>query len=325
MIRSAIRALSPPGRKARLSVLIFHRVLPEPDPLFPGEVDRQRFDSICQWLRQWFNVLPLDQALSRLAEGSLPDRAAAITFDDGYADNCEIALPILQRHGLAATFFVASGFLDGGCMWNDVLIESVRRSTRAGIDTAGLPCESLGRLGFASIAERRQAIDALVGAVKYMAPAERAEVVAQVASRCGAAVPTDLMMTTEQLRRLRAGGMLIGAHTATHPILARLPASEARHEIRSGRQALESMLDERIGLFAYPNGKPGRDYSPETVEIVRGEGFDAAVSTAWGAAAQDSSLLEIPRFTPWDRNRWKFGLRLARNLAARPTPASVSA
>jgi hypothetical protein len=50
---------------------------------------------------------------------------------------------------------------------------------------------------------------------------------------------------------------------------------------------------------------------------VRGERFDAAVSTAWGAAAQGTSLLEIPRFTPWDRSRWKFGLRLARNLAAK--------
>ena len=59
--------LSPAGRRARLSVLIFHRVLPVPDPLFPDEVDVRRFDAICAWMRQWFNVLPLGEAVERLS------------------------------------------------------------------------------------------------------------------------------------------------------------------------------------------------------------------------------------------------------------------
>ena len=68
------------------------------------------------WVRDWFNVLPLSEAASRLAQGTLPARALSITFDDGYADNREIAAPILQRLGLSATFFIATSFLGGGCM-----------------------------------------------------------------------------------------------------------------------------------------------------------------------------------------------------------------
>jgi peptidoglycan/xylan/chitin deacetylase (PgdA/CDA1 family) len=91
--------LSPAGAGARLTVLIFHRVLLEPNPLFPGEPDAVRFETQMRWIKTWFNVLPLPEAIQRLRVGGLPARAAAITFDDGYADNFTVALPILRRAG----------------------------------------------------------------------------------------------------------------------------------------------------------------------------------------------------------------------------------
>ena len=97
----------------RLSILIFHRVLPRPDPLFPDEIDAAQFDRLMALVAGGYNVLSLGRALPLLATSQLPPRALVITFDDGYADNAEIALPILRRHGLVATFFVASGFQIG--------------------------------------------------------------------------------------------------------------------------------------------------------------------------------------------------------------------
>src|SRR5206468_3278604 len=126
--------LSPQGARGRLTVLIFHRVLPEFDPLMPDVHDAHQFDAVCRSLRRWFHVMPLDLAARRLAERSLPARSLAITFDDGYADNLEVALPILLRHGLTATFFVSTGFLDGGRMWNDTVIEAVRRTAHQELD-----------------------------------------------------------------------------------------------------------------------------------------------------------------------------------------------
>ena len=69
--------LSPVGAKARLSVFIFHRVLPEPNQLFSDEMHARRFDEVCGWLKSWFNVLPLDQAVARLKTGMLPARVRA--------------------------------------------------------------------------------------------------------------------------------------------------------------------------------------------------------------------------------------------------------
>jgi len=108
----------------------------------------------------------------------------------------------------------------------------------------------------------------------------------------------------------------VGAHTVNHPILAQLPDVAARDEITHGRDVLQALLDSRIGLFAYPNGRPGSDYLPAHVDMVRALGFDAAFSTTWGAASARSPAYELPRFTPWDRSRLRFGARLARNLLA---------
>ena len=75
MIRSTFAGLSPKGARAKLQVLIFHRVRAIPDPLFPGEIDAQQFDRLCTWVKHWFNVLPLDQAVAQMHSGALPARA----------------------------------------------------------------------------------------------------------------------------------------------------------------------------------------------------------------------------------------------------------
>lgn len=321
MLKSLMGAMSPGGANGRLTILLFHRVLALPDPLFPDEVDAKRFDAICSWLATWFNVLPLDEAVRSLRDGALPRRAAAITFDDGYADNHDIALPILCRHRLPATFFVATGFLDGGRMFNDSVIESIRRSTLSALDLRDTELATLGRLSLDGLADRRRAIDLLLRSIKYLPNHQRDAATGMIAKRAGVALPGDLMMTRQKVCALRHAGMQIGAHTVTHPILAGMDAAAARQEIVQSKRDLESILGERVSLFAYPNGKPAEDYSHESVDLAREAGFDAAVSTSWGAARRSGDLFQLPRFTPWDRSRWRFGMRLARNLGARPAQA----
>lgn len=132
------------------------------------------------------------------------------------------------------------------------------------------------------------------------------------------------MMTEDEVRSLRRAGMQIGAHTVSHPILATLDAGEKRREIVESKQVLETILGEPVDLFAYPNGKPGEDYDAESVRIVREAGFTAALTTARGAAHRQTDPFQIPRFTPWDRTRLRFGLRMLMTLwvSNRPLPSS---
>lgn len=303
--------LSSAGARARLTVLIFHRVLPAPDPLFPGEVDAIRFETQMRWIKSWFNVLPLAEAVERLGTGSLPARAAAITFDDGYADNCTVALPILSRAGLPATFFIATGYLDGGRMWNDTVIDVVRRAEGPDLDLLPL---KLGRHPVGTLADRRRCLEQLLDKLKYLEPGPREKLANELADVANIRPPGDLMLTAGQVRTLSESGMTIGAHTVSHPILSRVTEQAARTEMTQSKQQLEAITGSKVTLFAYPNGKPGTDYTAAHVRLAQEVGFSAACSTGWGVATKDCDIFQIPRFTPWDRTGWRYALRLAGNM-----------
>ena len=311
VLKAVASVLAPGGTKARLSILIFHRVLPAPDLLFPGEQYARRFDDVLRWLSHWFRVLPLDAAIKRLKDGTLPSRAASISFDDGYADNATVALPLLQKHGMTATFFIATSFLDGGRMWNDSVIESVRLCRADALDVRD---QGLGLFPLGSVVERQQAIDQLISKIKYLSMTERLQAVSHVEQTAKTVLSNDLMMTSAQVLQLRDAGMQIGAHTCSHPILSRLDSGDAEREMVDGKVALESLLGECVTMFAYPNGKPGQDYLAEHVQMAKAAGFVAAVSTAPGVSTIGSDAYQLPRFSPWDTTHLRYGLRMLDNL-----------
>lgn len=296
-----------------LIVLIFHRVLAEIDPLMPGEPDEKRFAAQMDLVGSCFSVLHLEDAARRLKEGRLPPRAACVTFDDGYANNFEVALPVLARKGIPATVFVSPGFLDGGRMFNDTVIEAVRRAP-VHFD---LRAEGLGEFRLSTNAARRATVDALLGRIKFLETAERLAKVDRIAELACSPLPEDLMMTSDQLRRLHRAGVEIGAHTIDHPILTSIDDESAMRQICGSKERLESILQTTIRTFAYPNGRPVRDYASRHVSMVRDAGFEVAVSTATGSADDDADLLQIPRVASWHTVPLRYGLSLAMTYGTR--------
>lgn len=159
---------------------------------------------------------------------------------------------------------------------------------------------------------RRRASSSIAAALKYR-PAEERERLATELARRAPHVPASAMMSPAELRRLAEAGMEIGGHTHSHPILARIELEQARAEIAENARLLGEHAGRRPRLFAYPNGRPGRDYLPEHVALVRELGFEAAFSTAPGTAAAGYDRFEIPRFTPWDDTPARFVARLTQN------------
>lgn len=323
ILRALTALASPAGPRSRLSVFYFHRVLAEPDPLLPGEPDARSFDEIVGWVASQFRILDPVEACDRLFDGSLPSRPAVITFDDGYRDNYTVALPVLQRHGVKAAFFVATGFLQGGMMFNDRVIEAIRRARGGSIAVPGANEGDTSELPLRDVVQRRVAIDAVLRAIKHMPPAERLQRVEALERDTGVASPVgrqpgeSMMMTPDQVAALRRAGMTVGGHTRTHPILLSLPDAAAQAEISGGLDDLASILGERPSIFAYPNGKPGGDFDERHVAMVRHAGCRYAFTTRAGVADRQASAFELPRFTPWDRERTRFGVRALRNLMRR--------
>jgi peptidoglycan/xylan/chitin deacetylase (PgdA/CDA1 family) len=324
-LRAGAHLVSSGGGRALL-ILTYHRVLPGPDALLPDQPEALEFAAHLDLLKSVFHVLPLAEACERMKKRSLPPRAVSITFDDGYANNLQVAAPLLRARNLPATVFVAPGFLDGGRMFNDTVIEVLRRAP-ASFDMTDL---GLGVLQLPSDAARRAAIDGVLGALKYRPLRERQRAVDAMAERIGVELPGNLMMTSAEVRDLARFGIAVGAHTINHPILTQVDAATAEREIGESRTRLEAIVGERVDAFAYPNGRPGRDYDATHVAMVRAAGYRCAVTTAWGRADADCDPLQLPRIAPWDRSALGFALRMLRACVqrgeqVRPAAAAVAA
>jgi len=300
--------------KNPLSILIYHRVLPEYDPMRPTEITAAEFEKQMSLLSKLFNLIPLSTAITQLQENALPPQAVCITFDDGYADNYTVALPILKKYNFNATFFIASGFLDGGCMWNDIIIEAMRDTP---LDQLDLKKIDLGNVPLTSTSQRYTGAQQLISKLKYLPHQQRTDFVEHIVDAAKVVVPDNLMLSTESLQKLSGSGMTIGGHTVSHPILTSLTDAEVEKEIIEGKQQLESITSSALDLFAYPNGVPGQDFTLNHSQIVKNAGFNAAVSTQWGVSTAKTNRYQLPRFTPWDRADWKFYLRLLHNSYAR--------
>jgi len=290
------------GKDKKLLILIYHRVLDEPDFMRPSEVDKKTFRWHMELLANHFNILPLSEAIDGLKNSSLPPRAVSITFDDGYADNYTNALPILQQQGLTATFFIASGYLDGGRMWNDTVIEAIRGMQQPCLDLSEI---KLGAYDIGTTGQKLLASEQIIKAIKHLDFQQRAEYSHYMGQQAHS-LPDNLMLTSEQLKAISASGMEIGGHTVNHPILAKLSDEEALSEIESNKQFLEQLLGKPCRFFAYPNGKLGRDYLPCQTGLPKASGFQAALSTEWGVANKEAEIWQLPRFTPWDRSPSRF-------------------
>lgn len=313
VIRALGDGIAPRGDgQGRLVIVNYHRILAVPDPLLDSEPNLATFRWQMELLANCFNVMPMHTALQSLRSGRMPPRAVCITFDDGYRSTHDLALPVLRELGLPATVFVTTGYLGEGSMWNDRILEAVRRISG---DTVDLRDKGWGLHPVRNLAERKLTIERLTEIAKYLPPPERQGLTLKLEALAGCEGSEALMLTADMVRTLSREGITIGAHTVSHPILTRLDEEQARFEIGESKRQLEAITGERVRFFAYPNGKAGMDFDERHVAMAKQAGFDAAFTTAVGAATTANDRFQIPRSRPWDATGFFYILRLLRWLA----------
>lgn len=302
------------GRAAqgRVVILNYHRILESPDPLLASEPDAASFRWQMQVLADCFTVLPLHEALAALDSGQVPPRAVCITFDDGYRSTHDVALPILREFGFPATVFVTTGFIDTGSMWNDRILEVLRTTTAHHLDLEDV---GLGSYPLGTLDQRRNAVQVLTEKAKYLAPAMRQDLVNRL-DLLGSRAYREPMLTRDMIRTLASQGIEIGAHTVSHPILTSVPDADALQELAESKRELEAITGRPVRYFAYPNGKRGMDFDERHIAMARKTGFEAAFTTALGAAGKADDRHALPRSRPWDITRPFYVFRMLRWLAA---------
>jgi len=303
--------------RGRLTVLLFHKVPALAHPLAPAELGLAQFEKVLALVSKMFKILPLPEALHGLSKGNLPDRAACITFDDGYPEWLKGAVPLLERYQAHATFFVTTGQFKGVPMWNERILYAVERAI-PGTPPLRLQIGNENALSLDTPEQRMQAVRLLDAHLKYQSPAEKERLLQWLEHHTGARLDAVPVMSTDDLRAIHARGFGIGAHSVSHPILSCCSAREAMNEIGGAKEDLEGLLRAPVSAFAYPNGLPLQDFDSEHIEMVKRAGYSCALTTHRGAARQGTSLFQIPRFTPWGPSKARMQWQLLRNLGLAP-------
>ena len=232
-----------------------------------------------------------------IARRSGKGRYVIVTFDDGYRDNYEKAFPILKQHGLHATFFVPTGFVDKRELsWWDLIAWMIRHSDAGEIPAGKWFSSSLSLRG----TDRERAINEALKKYKSLPGRDTEHFIADLADATRhASLPVhlgdELWVTWNNIREMRLGGMTIGGHTVNHPLLARLTSAEQFAEIRGCFDRLNEMTGVRPKAFSYPVGK--RDtFNTITRAILLTVGFEYAFSFYGGYQnLLDIDLLDIKR------------------------------
>jgi peptidoglycan/xylan/chitin deacetylase (PgdA/CDA1 family) len=267
-----------------LRILMYHR--------FTSSADLERQ---CAHLRAHYVPVSLSQvADARNGGAPLPERAIAVTVDDGYRDFHDIAFPVFARYQIPATIFVVSRFLDGDFwLWGDRVkycfrhtpLEQVRFELRGGqVVEYSLSDDRVRARAAGDLKERAKRMPSsdCEALVEGLPAALKVEIPPRPPGEFAA-------MTWEEARRVAAGGMEVGAHTVTHAILSGLASrQELDAEIAGSRDRIQGCLDRPVRHFCYPNGRM-RDIGP-ALDAVRQAGFDTAVTTETGVNAADADL-----------------------------------
>jgi peptidoglycan/xylan/chitin deacetylase (PgdA/CDA1 family) len=255
------------------------------------------FDQQIAWMKQRFEILPLKEFISSFKAGLISERALAITFDDGYRNNYTDAYPVLKKHGVPATFFITTGFVEGQPL-------SVDRIEFA-IGTTDEKTISLDPMGLLDLQTRHLRIAADMKMRSHMKKLEGKDTerfLQEIETTTKRSLKTHFAdspysaMTWEQMLEMEAGGMTFAPHTKTHPILSRLSVLEAVEEIRASKDTLEQHALHPLRIFAYPNGGKD-DFTAKTIELVESEGFGSALTTAARTVAKNDNPFTLPRYT----------------------------
>jgi peptidoglycan/xylan/chitin deacetylase (PgdA/CDA1 family) len=289
----------------RLALLTFHRVAEEDAPGFDPDVrdtTPAQLDAHLGLLKRHFTPVDTQDLEAARAGVPLPPNPLLLTFDDGYRDNFEHALPVLKKHGMKAVFFVTSGYVTERRLfwWERVsyLVEHARgRRLRLSYPMPlEYPLEGPGA--------RARAKQALLRTIKDRPGLDLDRFLEEITAASGVAwhpaleheLADRILMTWEQIRGLREAGMDVQSHSRWHRVPHTLSPEDLYADLKASREQIEDEVKSEVRAVAYPTGKGVAGLKAHR-EAVERAGFRLGFTNLGGVARLDreTDWLNIPR------------------------------
>jgi len=257
VVRTGVTALSRVLFPKQGAIVLYGHRISEDDEGFLQGLRPDWLTQHLEYLTRHFEVIPLAVLVRCLEERRpVPHRSVVLTFDDGFRDNVDPGLPILQRFRVPATVFLVTGAISSGELpWSQRLGFLFQHTVATELQH---PLLGPSPAELSTPAARRAAYLAAKEPLKDMGRVQREAVLAELAAGLGVDAPRDRMLTWEQARAMQAAGIELGAHTYSHPLLARIPAGEARMEMERSREDLREHLGIERPSFCFPAGSVSR-------------------------------------------------------------------
>ena len=309
-------------RETGAAILMYHSVVEDPnqfsDSLGAITHSTRVFQEQMELLAR--NFVPVDLLRIReFLEGAreLPARAVAVTFDDGYHDNHTTAMPILDKLGIPAAFYLTvDGMEKRKLPWPSRLRFSFRKTRqRQFTDSRGQSWD------LTDAAQRESAYLKVCDQICTLAGAALEEAVGRIEQHLDARLPDqagDLMMTWEQAKDLAQRGHIVGSHTMTHPNLAFLDTRDAHRELAESKRRMEERIGCAVEHFSYPCPALFPNWTEQTLEQSRQIGYKTAVTTSNGLTRAKDNILALKRVPPTktlEGLRWNLESAFARRAS----------
>jgi peptidoglycan/xylan/chitin deacetylase (PgdA/CDA1 family) len=289
--------------KPRPAILLYHRIADDPFDPWGTVVSPQHFREQLEWLCRERRVLPLIELVELNRIGKLPSNAAAITLDDGYSCNAEVAAPLLKQLGLPATMFVPVEWIEhGNCNWWDEIRHLVldNDAERLVLDEQVIELgerratDHIWHRGKPPCTPRQFAFQELWERLLPRTPAEIDRSMNELRPQfVGDRVPSNSPrpMSPEQVRATASSLVEFGSHALNHPMLPALEGCDQAREIIESVARCEALSGSRPVAFAYPFGV----FDESSERLAQEAGFRCACSTETGAISRLSPVFALPR------------------------------
>lgn len=302
--------------KNKIVILSGHRVSSatheERNGVLPLELETgipsERFEELLHFIKEKMNPVSLEDIVSFVnGKKDIPDRAVAVTLDDGYMDNYTNAFPLLKQYGIPATIFLATGFINNDVMfWWDRIGEILKRTkiknleaNRIGDFLNGNRGSLPDRLDLSTQDSRNNTWDSLTKILRRY-ETDRIERVIRVLEEDLEVTPGSYqhdcaMLTWDQVLEMSKNGIDFGAHTVTHPSLPSLTPDDCEKEALESKKAIEERIQKPVISFAYPFGDFDRDKRAIMRKKLSDGGFQCAFLVEQGYACKESDPFELKR------------------------------